>query len=210
MNSKIGIKGFFTVDVKTRFMSKISKSPDGCWLWTGSKKEKNKYKYGYFWMNGKVHSAHRASFMLFIGSITSGLFVCHKCDVPECVNPSHLFIGDNSANMLNASSKNRHGAQIHKKKFQEIMRRNHRAFPGEKHWASKLTEKNVKYIKDSFVRTGYRKSNRYELASKFMVSTQSIMNIVNGHNWKHLNQIKGVGGKLARETLAKIKEVKNE
>ena len=34
-----------------------------------------------------------------------GLDVCHKCDVPSCINPKHLFIGTRAVNMLDYSTK---------------------------------------------------------------------------------------------------------
>lgn len=77
------------VDWKSHFLTYVSPEPNsGCWLWTGSCKEKG---YGLFSRPGKgSRSAHRFSYTAFVGEIPRGYQIDHKCRVPSCVNPAHL------------------------------------------------------------------------------------------------------------------------
>jgi len=53
--------------------------------------------------------AHRVAWILTHGEIPPGMFLCHSCDMPRCVNPSHLFLGTQTDNMQDCVSKGRHG-----------------------------------------------------------------------------------------------------
>lgn len=77
---------------------------DECWIWSGGKD-----KDGY----GKAFSgrAHRYSYEVFRGPIPEGLVVCHSCDVPACVNPSHLWLGTSQDNSADRNRKGRQARQ---------------------------------------------------------------------------------------------------
>ena len=86
------------------FWSKVVET-DSCWLWLGSKRD----GYGMFWSNGKLVSAHRMAWEIVHGRIPDGLLVLHKCDIRECVNPEHLFLGTHLDNFLDCIMKGRPG-----------------------------------------------------------------------------------------------------
>ena len=89
------------------FWSKVDiRSSLECWPWKGTLLIKG---YGVLCYKQKRMMAAHLS-LLFNHSLTvpEGMFVCHTCDNPICVNPSHLFIGNNSDNMRDAVSKGRH------------------------------------------------------------------------------------------------------
>lgn len=85
-----------------RFWDKVDKSGK-CWLWIAARRN----NYGAFKLNGKVLGAHVVAYTLTNGPIEDGLVVCHSCDNPPCVNPSHLWLGTYSDNAKDAVTKGR-------------------------------------------------------------------------------------------------------
>ncbi len=76
----------------------------GCWLWAGC----SSAKYGQIRYKGRMQQAHRVFWEKENGPILDGLFALHRCDVPLCVNPDHIFLGTQQDNINDMMTKNRH------------------------------------------------------------------------------------------------------
>ena len=161
-----------------RFWNKVDRSagPDACWVWTGSRRG----SYGRFFLQGRTFKANRIAFELCKGPIPDGMFVCHRCDNPLCVNPSHLFAGTPRENTQDAVRKgriaagDRHGSHVHPDAWAR----------GERQGSSKLTADQVRIIRRSYAPGEVTLA---ELAKRFGVSEQTISYIVNNKRWQHVS-----------------------
>jgi hypothetical protein len=99
MPSSVGQRG----TVYERMDRKIKKT-DTCWLWTGALNTSGR---GILRVNYKTVQAHRLSYERYKGSVPPGMCVCHTCDVGNCVNPEHLWLGSHQDNMSDMAKKGR-------------------------------------------------------------------------------------------------------
>ena len=149
-----------------RFATKHMPEPNsGCWLWTAVC---DKDGYGKFsemtWRQAGgrnlMHTAHRFAWKHYRGAIPAGLSVLHKCDVPSCVNPDHLFLGTTADNMADKISKER---QVR----------------GETCGKSKLTDAAVRAI-----RADTRSDE--DIAADHRVTALTIRDVKRRKTWRHI------------------------
>jgi hypothetical protein len=81
----------------------------GCMIWQGALR----HGYGHVSYKNKPALVHRLVFEYFHGPIPAGLCVLHRCDVPACSEPTHLFAGTSADNVHDAVRKGRHAKMVH-------------------------------------------------------------------------------------------------
>jgi hypothetical protein len=91
--------------LRSRLLDKITFTDNGCWI----SHLAQSITTGYCQMvyRGFKQDAHRFSYEEFVGLIPQGMKVCHTCDVRNCINPAHLFLGSDYMNMRDAAIKGR-------------------------------------------------------------------------------------------------------
>lgn len=147
------------VETVERFHEKWTLNKEtGCWEWNASL---NANGYGQMKRPGERtnYLAHRLSYEIHYGQIPEDKMVCHTCDNPKCVKPSHLFIGTALDNNRDAASKERstmHNARLNPEKVEAILL---------------MSEQGISQSK---------------IGRSFGVNQQAIFKIVHGLRWKHV------------------------
>ena len=145
--------------ILARFWSLVDRSKaKACWPFRGYVAS---HGYGQFTFGLERVRAHRFSWLVSRGEIPAGQNVCHRCDNPRCVNPSHLYLGTQAANMHDALRKGR-----------------------KKAWGQqKLDAEQVLSIRAQTVQGVPQK----DIAAAFGIARNTVSGIVNGRSWAHLS-----------------------
>lgn len=136
--------------------------PDQCWI---ANHCRDKNGYNRMCLGKKTVKLHRIAYTLAFGQIPEGLLVCHKCDVPACVAPHHLFVGTVMDNNRDCCRKGR------ARRANGIDKPNH-----------KMKEKDIFVI-----RKLYDMGFSYDkIGLLYSVSQSAIGSIIRGETWKHI------------------------
>lgn len=151
-----------SVPIEDRFWDKVDIGDvDSCWKWIDYT---NRDGYGMVRANGKADRAHRVVWELTNGAIPEGMLIRHLCNNPPCCNPNHLALG---TKWLNSQDMVKSG----------------RALFGSRCPFAKLSENAVREIREAW-NDGLVPAN--QLAPKYNVSPDTILDIVNRKSWNHI------------------------
>lgn len=146
--------------VLTRFWSKVDTFGD-CWEWKAGRMRDG---YGRFSINGITFPAHRIAYCIYNSADPGALLVCHKCDNPGCVNPSHLFVGAPIDNALDKIEKGRDNPAV-----------------GERGSNAAMTDVSAHVARDMYATWKY---TCRDIAIHFGVDRITIQRIVTGRTYK--------------------------
>jgi len=141
----------------------------GCWLWLG---HTDRAGYGRISVFGRARFVHRLAYADLVGEIPSGLVVMHKCDVPNCWNPSHLALGTQLDNIKDRDSKGRAAKGA-----------SHARLKGVENGKAKLTDATVVVIRSEYAQGGISQSG---LAKKYGVHQGTISPLLLRKTWRHV------------------------
>jgi len=143
---------------ETRLLEKADVGDtDECWQWCGAT-----FQHGYGQVRRKnldTSLAHRAVFMEEVED-PGDQYVLHHCDNPRCVNPNHLYLGDQRDNMKDMHDRGRSNDPS-----------------GEEHGRAKLTDDEVDEVVEKYENTQVTQT---ELADEYGVTQGRISEVVNG------------------------------
>ena len=135
----------------------------GCFIWTLCCTKRG---YGRIAYNGKSRLVASVLYEALRGEIPKGLYVCHRCDVPSCVNIEHLFLGTPTDNMQDSKLKGRHASKR-----------------GEKNGRAKLTAEQVQWARQQYASGDF--STR-ALGKILGIANATISDILTRKRWVHV------------------------
>ena len=164
--------------LERRFWAKVDRGDDeSCWLWKANRNRSDSFGYGRISSEGKMLLAHRVSWFIATGEKPPDeICVLHRCDVPLCVNPRHLFLGTKLDNAQDRDAKGRTGRMS-----------------GSENPQAKTSANVVTSIRGLYA-AGCGSLNF--IARYFGMSKRSVLRMVQGKQWKNLPNPPGLGDRM--------------
>lgn len=139
-----------------KLRANVVRSDGGCLLWTGYTQPN-----GYGWVNvaGLKIAAHRLAMILAGIALPPDMDACHRCDVRNCVEPAHLYVGTRRQNMADCTARGRHNKPV-----------------GAAHWRAKLSDTEVTELR----RRRALGETTTSIAEAFGINTGTVSRIARG------------------------------
>lgn len=148
-----------------KFQQKTTRVPVcDCVFWIGGQ---NEHGYGVFWNGTKLEKAHRFALRCSGVDVPADADVLHTCDVPSCVNPEHLYVGDAKKNVDDMWTRER--ATVQRRR-------------GVAQSQAKLTDEKAAEIRRIW-REERPRPRQKDIGERFGVSQRAIWNVIHFQNW---------------------------
>ncbi len=154
---------YVEVDPVMRLLERSARQGD-CIIYTAGRAQRGGHRTMGF--QGKYVGVHRIVWTLIHGD-PGELKVCHRCDVPDCINVNHLFLGTAADNNADRDRKGRH-----------------RPLRGSKNGYARLTEYQVIEIRRMLADGQAQRA----IAAQFGVSQYAIWAIAARKRWIHVKE----------------------
>ena len=133
-----------------------------CLLFTGCKDDCG---YGRINRDGKLVRLHREVWERDNGTIPTGMVVMHSCDQPSCIEPTHLSLGTQAANIADMDRKGRRRTLI-----------------GSERSTAILSEEDIPVIRARLAAGQTCET----LGGEYGVTPEMIRHIKKGRAWRHV------------------------
>lgn len=159
-------------------VDEIIPNEKGCKIWPKGKVR----KYGVVRVGNKIFRVHRLMLQRKLGrAIKPDMCCLHSCDVPECVNPDHLWEGTQLDNIADRFIKKRSSTT-----HQKLSAKNRRSYDGRKNPNVKLSEADVTAIR-SLSLSG--ELTQKEIGNIYGIANTTVSAIKTGTLWKRVTGI---------------------
>ena len=154
-----------TDSLKERLYKKSVVLPTGCVEWAGYRQA---IGYGIIGTGSRTDGSrrtmltHRAAWEVAYGPIPDGVMVCHKCDNRACINPEHLFLGNQTDNMRDMIAKGRK-----------------RVAKGETHPKTKIDKALAERIREQH----HNGCSQNSIAKEHGISQYIVWRVINHQHW---------------------------
>lgn len=135
-------------------------SESNCLEWNESQHLRD--GYGAMRVDRQRYLAHRLAYALWVGPVPNGMLVLHSCDNRRCIEPSHLSVGTIADNISDMDAKSRRAIR-------------------ERSGRAKLTEEQVKYIREKYKP---RIHTLQMLADELGVCSRQVWMITSNKSWR--------------------------
>lgn len=144
--------------ILAKLKANYTETQSGCWQYYKCNSVTGRAVIG---IGSKSYYAYRVMWEIMNGPIPDGLYCCHKCDNPACINPDHIFLGDAKAN------------------YHDAINKGHAKFPvssrGEANPNAKLSDQDIRQMVDEYRSTPISQS---ALGHKYGIAQSTVGRIL--------------------------------